>query len=304
MFYVYAHTRKTDGAVFYIGKGSGSRAFVKKGRNRMWQSVYKKHGANVVILSRWETEDDAFDEERRLIQSIGIDNLCNMSFGGKGASGVEFSSSRKHKAKKHLLVVGKPYRDMAEVIARKNKKRIFTSCGRSFLGAENAIRWLESRGSIGATVSGLCAAARKGGFHKGVQFRYKGVEFVKKKKTNAKPVGNSDGEKYPSIRSAVEAMRSKGYSIDSSSICSAINGTSVTSCGKRWGYIINDEIVINDFERKTKLKKIERSDGKVFESLKEAAQETAPGVMSANKNISLAALGKTKTAYGFAWRYL
>ena len=54
---------------------------------------------------------------------------------------------------------------------------------------------------------------------------------------------------------------------------------------------------------KTKYKKIERSDGVIFNSLQEAAAKTK-NTANAHKNISLCARGKSKTAYGYTWRYL
>lgn len=118
----------------------------------------------------------------------------------------------------------------------------------------------------------------------------------------ARKVGNSNGEIFESIKKAAEEMRGRGLKASSSSIHKAINGTSIHACGMRWGYVVDGKIEINDFARKTKLKKIIRSDGLVFDSLKSAAEFMGKG-KSANKNISLAARGKTKTAYGFGWKY-
>lgn len=302
MFYVYAHLRKTDLSVFYIGKGSGDRAFVRSGRNAMWRSVFEKHGCMVVILERFKDEQSAFLEEARLIEAIGIKNLCNMAYGGPGSPGVEFSSERKSKARTHLITVGKPYRDMVRVIQGKRKKRIFTKCGKSFLGAPAVKAWMEKMGVTGVSTHRISAAARSGGAHKGFALRYKGVNFMKVESAVARKVGNSNGEIFESIKKAAEEMRSRGLKASSSSIHKAINGTSIHACGMRWGYVVDGKIEINDFARKTKLKKIIRSDGLVFDSLKSAAEFMGKG-KSANKNISLAARGKTKTAYGFGWKY-
>jgi hypothetical protein len=86
-FYVYLHRRKSDGAIFYVGKGRGNRAWVETGRNQHWQNVANKHGCDVSIYRDKLAEACAFSIERILIASIGRDNLCNLTDGGEGASG-------------------------------------------------------------------------------------------------------------------------------------------------------------------------------------------------------------------------
>src|SRR5574340_1057673 len=52
-FYTYVHLRKTDGKVFYVGKGQGSRAFFMHNRNAHWGRVVAKHGIEVVIVAHF-----------------------------------------------------------------------------------------------------------------------------------------------------------------------------------------------------------------------------------------------------------
>lgn len=87
-FYTYAHARKTDGRIFYIGKGQGKRAHCERNRNRYWRNVVAKHGYDVQILCDWPTEDEAFDHEKLLIscfRDMGYE-LVNLTDGGEGAS--------------------------------------------------------------------------------------------------------------------------------------------------------------------------------------------------------------------------
>jgi len=99
MFYTYMHCRADDGKPFYIGKGKGRRAWSVFSRNSHWRSVVAKHGRTVVLLSRWEKEQDALDHERMLIasfRSMGI-SLANFSSGGAGNSGVKHSEETKRR---------------------------------------------------------------------------------------------------------------------------------------------------------------------------------------------------------------
>ena len=95
-YYVYRHKRKSDGKTFYVGKGSGNRAWSKAGRNKYWLRIARKHGVEVAIVLSGISETCAFSMEIALIEFIGIDNLCNKSTGGDGPSG-SVSKRRKNK---------------------------------------------------------------------------------------------------------------------------------------------------------------------------------------------------------------
>lgn len=87
-FYTYFHTRNDTGAIFYVGKGNGRRAFHKR-RNTHWCRVAKKHGYTSHFAMTNLTEVEAFEHERFLISCLrGLgEPLVNMTDGGEGASG-------------------------------------------------------------------------------------------------------------------------------------------------------------------------------------------------------------------------
>ena len=88
MAFVYAHKRKTDDTTFYIGKGSYfgnngcGRHKVTGDRNKHWHNVANKHGWYSEILMDDLTDDEAFELEMFVIETIGMDNLCNYTKGG------------------------------------------------------------------------------------------------------------------------------------------------------------------------------------------------------------------------------
>jgi|SRR5690554_133806 len=100
-FYVYVHSRSTDGRPFYVGKGSGKRAtiYAPSKRNPFWQNVAQKHGVDCEIVASGMQEDAAFELESFLIaelRSHGI-RLTNLTDGGDGPSGyVMPPENRRH----------------------------------------------------------------------------------------------------------------------------------------------------------------------------------------------------------------
>jgi len=92
-FYVYEHLRSDTGAIFYVGKGTGKRCFVRSHhhRNEFWQRTEKKAGGFCIhIVAKNVDEELAFliEQERiEQLRTIGI-RLCNMTDGGDGVSGL------------------------------------------------------------------------------------------------------------------------------------------------------------------------------------------------------------------------
>ena len=83
--YTYAHYRKDTNELFYIGKGSGTRAYRVVQRNKHWTNINKAVGRTVEILAYWKTEQEAYDHETLLISCFRDmkKNLVNYSDGGE-----------------------------------------------------------------------------------------------------------------------------------------------------------------------------------------------------------------------------
>lgn len=94
--YIYEHCRQDTGAVFYVGKGKGSRANRVSGRNNYWRNVVAKAGgfSTRLIVSDVDEELAFLAEVERIdqYQRIGV-RLCNLTTGGEGASGRFISDS-------------------------------------------------------------------------------------------------------------------------------------------------------------------------------------------------------------------
>ena len=102
-FYVYAFLRE-DGTPYYIGKGQGNRAWVKRRRIFPPADV-----SRIYILFENLTETEAFFEEIRLIAFYGRKDqgtgcLRNLTDGGEGTSGCK--RSQEYRDKKSAAMSG------------------------------------------------------------------------------------------------------------------------------------------------------------------------------------------------------
>lgn len=93
-FYVYLHRRKSDGLVFYVGKGYKYRAwdiYDCSRPNLYWRRTKNKHGIEVSIYKDGMSNSCALTLEKIIIskyRSLGHP-ITNMTDGGDGFTGVD-----------------------------------------------------------------------------------------------------------------------------------------------------------------------------------------------------------------------
>lgn len=103
-YYVYFHHRKSDGVLFYIGKGSGSRYSSTSRRSSYWKNTVNKHGLSIEIVDCGLSEKQAFELEVFCIDFFKDKaKLVNMTIGGEGLSGYKHTESSKKKIVESLV---------------------------------------------------------------------------------------------------------------------------------------------------------------------------------------------------------
>lgn len=109
-FYVYLH-KKPDGTPFYVGKGTGNRAYAFARRSTWHKNIVAKYGRQNIIIEiiNCINESQAFDLEKIYIKQLKNDGvmLVNLTDGGEGCAGLKRGSpSIEHRKKNALAKLG------------------------------------------------------------------------------------------------------------------------------------------------------------------------------------------------------
>jgi hypothetical protein len=115
-YYVYQLIDPRSNTVFYVGKGTGNRAYThnefRDGNNNFYKDniIKKLHQQGleptVEIVEHFANEQDAYNYEDKLIETIGIDNLTNITEGARPPSKLGWTPSEETLAKRSASLKG------------------------------------------------------------------------------------------------------------------------------------------------------------------------------------------------------
>jgi hypothetical protein len=94
------HRKKSNGEIFYVGKGHGDRFKTNKGRSQHWHRVVNKYGVICEIVKDNLLEWYALEFEKELILKHGRLDLnegllINKTDGGEGKSGYKITQDQR-----------------------------------------------------------------------------------------------------------------------------------------------------------------------------------------------------------------
>lgn len=115
-YYVYLHRKKTNGEVFYVGKGKNNRIKVHANRSDFWEKIVSKHGYTTEIVLDNIQEWYAFELEKELIALYGRrdenkGSLVNLTDGGEGSSGILKTKEQRIATSKRMKGMNHPRAD-------------------------------------------------------------------------------------------------------------------------------------------------------------------------------------------------
>lgn len=282
IFYVYIHTRLDNGKVFYVGKGSGYRAFDKSGRNIYWNRVANKAGWVTSIVQDNMKEEDSYLLEMWLIAKFrhnGV-RLCNITDGGEGGQGIPSAT----------------------------RKTVYCSNGMMFDSGYAAAEWMSKNGYPKARqghIASVCRGERPRAY--GHTWSYIGTpdkcDLTWKEligKSNSKVIHCSNGMSFDNCRLASEWCRSNGHKkATQGRVSSAASGSSRSAYGFAWWY--DGDTPKKYIPTEVSFECIGHG---VFTSLTEAAEwvTSTTKYKAQGSPIKMAANGIHKHAYGYKWR--
>lgn len=297
-FYVYLHIRESDGLVFYVGKGMGSRGWQVKERDRSdwWHKVSRKHGLKIRVFSSNLTNEEACEMEKILIYGLRElgHPLVNLTDGGEGRLGWRSP----------------------------NNKTIYSSLGESFPSMTDAVEYLKGVGYHNCVDSGIYQCLERGQSSAyGRAWSYEDTpdhpEFTGReanikscRDTNSRRVFSSMGDDFPSASEAARSLRENGFPKASQGrISSAARGQTATAYRRSWWYDGDPEREYIDHRKSQSERQkipIVMDDCVIFPSVKDGAEWLVSygHVKAKHSDISSVLSGRRKSAYGHTWKYL
>lgn len=259
-FYVYVHRRKTDGSIFYVGKGSGFRASSKSGRNKWWRRIVIKHGYYYEIIKDGMTNEESCSLEIKLISELrrAGEDICNVANGGEsGLVGVPMSKEQKELlskiktgvkqhpewAKKSATAkLGKKQpRDAVEKMVAPKRKPVINSNGDIFPSATRAAEWIRETTGKNASqgnISEVCRGGRNEAYGYSWSYNIDTIPLAPTGSTKAmRRIKCSNGMQFKSVSDATEWVKSWRGTANNQTISSCARGESITAYSLNWEYI-------------------------------------------------------------------
>lgn len=213
MFYVYEWYKKSNGEIFYVGKGTGRRYKVTK-HNKFFDYIYRNFECESRIIKKFESESDAFCYEHERITELKRKGMCycNISDGGSGGSiswwteerRKEYSEKNTMKSanQRERMKIFNPMKspEIAEKVAIKTRRKVVIN-NKTYESVKNAAK------EIGVNDVTIISWCKRGydtygnpcRYFNEKQKEYSDIKKILPKATNIKPV-IIDGKKFLTVK--------------------------------------------------------------------------------------------------------
>lgn len=251
------HIRASDGKIFYVGKGKGSRDNSRSGRSAHWRNTVAKHGLIIKRIFTEMSEDEAYQNEIEVIKLMREkgEKLCNIANGGNGGlSGIKLSA--EHIEKLRAAKIGKPQtpdharksasaklgkrqpRGAVERLAEKRSKAVINSEGEIFKSSCHAAASISERYGVRASQGNIsmCARGERSNAY-GYTWSYEtdAVPDFLPTKYKKKKIYCSNGMSFDSVRDAQKWVKSWRHSASHQPISNAAR-SGVKAYNYYWEY--------------------------------------------------------------------
>lgn len=320
-YYVYVWYIKTTNEVFYVGKGSGNRCKSKTRKdNPEFNEITKNFDCDYKIIKDCLAEDDAYNLEIETIayyRKLGSP-LINIQDGGANppsAKGIPKSAECKKKMSASQKKYIAEHPEVRTELSQRMKSFLKTDAGAEFLRKSIAAKKTDD---FRAKQSQRCKAANNTDEYKEKQSEiarktWKSPEYVEAhtgaNNHRAQAVSQYDarGNFIREYATITQAALENGLQI--SKISAVAKGKRKTTGGYMWKYV-DDKRLKNKVSRKQQTSSpcaipILQFDltGKFLKEYPSIANAAKSNGYNDRTNIIANLKGKTKTAYGFVWKY-
>lgn len=320
-YYVYIWFIAETFEIIYVGKGTGNRYKTKKRENSYFTKMVQTHNCESMILLDGLTEEEAFHYERLLI-SVCRDKyprLTNILDGGEqppSAKGLKRSQKTKKKMSESMKKFYDSHPELREIASAKLKEFLKTDEGKEFRRKSNMAKDNED---FRMAQSKRCKKANRTPEYLERQSRIVRKMWESEEYANAHKGANNhraqgvkqydiNGKFIAEYETITQASQATG--VDFSKISAVCKGKRKTSGGYVWKYS-NDKHIVLKRENKYDPSKDKSAkaviqynkEGNVvaeYYSVNDAARKN-PGMLRSAIQQNLR--GKSKTAYGYVWKY-
>lgn len=318
-YYVYVWYIKDTNEVFYIGKGTGNRYKVRKRENEYFMKMLNSHECESKIIIDNLDEETAFRCEELAIAIYRLTDcrLTNVTDGGENPPKTYGKRPEWwiENQRKGIIKSNREHPERSHRQSERMKKFLNTKEGKSF-----QMKSIKTRQSdeFRKKLSVVCTRANRTPEYRqrmseywknyfkenGAYESHFGASNVNAQKVNQYDLSGNLINEYDTMTNA-----SKATGVSVSKISAVCRGKRKTAGGYIWRFATDKRVTFNRKHKPEPNPNLEKpilqltKDGTLVNEYRSVASACRDGGFKNRSNIICALKGRTKTAYGYVWKY-